>query len=156
MDKKLKMKIRPAKQEDINVLLKFEQELIKFERPFDPTLKKGVISYYDISKRIEDENSYVLLVESDNEIVGSGFADIVKSKPFLKHDYFISLGFFYVKENYRSKGVNKLILNGLIKWSKNRGLSEGRLSVYDKNINAKSAYLNYGFEPNLLEMKLKI
>ena len=39
---------------------------------------------------------------------------------------------------------------------KNRGLSEVRLCVYDKNINAKSAYLNYGFEPNLLEMRLKI
>jgi len=31
-----------------------------------------------------------------------------------------------------------------------------KLNVYDKNINAKSVYLKYGFEPNLLEMRLKI
>ena len=150
------MKIRSAINEDVKVLLKFEQELIKFERPFDSTLKNGRISYYDISKRIKAKNSHVLIVEDSGEIIGSGFADIVKAKPFLKHDHFIRLGFFYVKENFRSKGVNKLILNGLIEWSKSRGLAEVRLSVYDKNIDAKSAYLKYGFEPNLLEMRLKI
>jgi len=150
------MKVRPAREEEIQILLKFEQELVEFERPFDSTLKKGKISYYDIRSRINDKDSQVLVAEINDEIVGSGFGDIVKAKPFLKHEYITSLGFFYVKEEYRSIGVNKMILKELIKWSKKRGISEMKLNVYDKNINAKSVYLKYGFEPNLLEMRLKI
>ena len=150
------MKVRPAREEEIQILLKFEQELVEFERPFDSTLKMGKISYYDIRSRINDKDSQVLVAEINDEIVGSGFGDIVKAKPFLKHEYITSLGFFYVKEEYRSIGVNKMILKELIKWSKKRGISEMKLNVYDKNINAKSVYLKYGFEPNLLEMRLKI
>ena len=66
------MKIRSAINEDVKVLLKFEQELIKFERPFDSILKNGRISYYDISKRIKAKNSHVLIVEDSGEIIGSG------------------------------------------------------------------------------------
>ncbi len=150
------MRGRPAREEEIQILLKFEQELVEFERPFDSTLKMGKISYYDIRSRINDKDSQVLVAEINDEIVGSGFGDIVKAKPFLKHKLITSLGFFYVKEEYRSIGVNKMILKELIKWSKKRGVSEMKLKVYDKNINAKSVYLKYGFEPNLLEMRLKI
>ena len=46
------MKIRLARKEEIQILLKFEQELVEFERSFDSTLKEGKISYYDILSRI--------------------------------------------------------------------------------------------------------
>ena len=150
------MKVRPAKEEEIQVLLNFEQKLIEFEKPFDPTLKDGNISYYNILSKIKNKDSLVLVVEYNNEIIGSGFGDIIRAKPFLKHEYFTSLGFFYVKDEYRSKGVNKLIIKELIKWSKKRGVSEMILNVYDENTNAKAAYLKYGFKPNLLEMRMEI
>ena len=150
------MKIRLARKEEIQILLNFEQELVEFERSFDSTLKDGKISYYDILSRINSKDSCVLVADVNGELVGSGFIDIVKSKPYLKHKYFGSFGFFYVKKEYRGKGVNKSILSKLIEWSKTRNIYEVRLQVYDKNINAKSAYLKYGFEPNLLEMRLKL
>ena len=150
------MKIRLARKEEIQILLKFEQELVEFERPFDSTLKEGKISYYDILSRINSKDSCVLVADVNEELVGSGFIDIVKAKPYLKHKYFGSFGFFYVKKEYRGKGVNKSILSGLIKWAKYRDVNEVRLQVYDNNINAKSVYLKYGFEPTLLEMRLNL
>ena len=150
------MKIRQVKQEEISFLLKFEQELVEFERPFDSTLKDGKISYYDISSKINSKDSCVLVAEVNDEIVGSGFLDIVKAKPFLKHNYFGSLGFFYVRKEWRGRGINKAILKELVKWAKKRNIYEIRLQVYDKNTDAKSVYFKYGFEPTLLEMRLKI
>lgn len=150
------MKIRPVKKEEISLLLKFEQELVEFERPFDSTLKDEKISYYDISSKINSKDSCVLIAEVNDEIVGSGFLDIVKAKPFLKHNYFGSLGFFYVKQEWRGRGINKAILKELVKWAKKRNVYEIRLQVYDKNTDAKSVYFKYGFEPTLLEMRLKI
>tara|TARA_B110000444_G_scaffold118838_1_gene111749 strand:+ start:1901 stop:2353 length:453 start_codon:yes stop_codon:yes gene_type:complete len=150
------MKIRSARKQDIKALLQFEQELVEFERPFDSTLKEGLISYYDILSRIESDDSCVLVAEVNGELIGSGFIDILESKSYLKHKYYGKLGFFFVKEKQRGKGVNKSILNELIKWSGKRGVFEIRLDVYYENLDAKSAYLNYGFEPNLLEMRLKI
>ena len=150
------MKIRPVKKEEISLLIKFEQELVEFERPFDSTLKDEKISYYDISSKINSKDSCVLIAEVNDEIVGSGFLDIVKAKPFLKHNYFGSLGFFYVKQEWRGRGINKAILKELVKWAKKRNVYEIRLQVYDKNTDAKSVYFKYGFEPTLLEMRLKI
>tara|TARA_B100000780_G_scaffold79906_1_gene54313 strand:- start:5375 stop:5827 length:453 start_codon:yes stop_codon:yes gene_type:complete len=150
------MKIRRVKKEEISFLLKFEQELVEFERPFDSTLKEEKISYYDILSKINSKDSCVLVAEVNDKLVGSGFIDIVKAKPYLKHNYYGSLGFFYVKKEYRGRGVNKSILNGLIKWAKKSNIFEIRLQVYDKNSDAKSVYLKYGFEPTLLEMRLKI
>ena len=58
---------RAAIQEDLPILLEFEQGLINFERPFDPTLKDEKISYYDIkamilSDDVQNASSVLVLV----------------------------------------------------------------------------------------------
>jgi len=40
--------IRKATSTDLSVLLKFEQSLIAAERPMDPTIKDGLITYYRV------------------------------------------------------------------------------------------------------------
>ena len=42
------IEIRQATVEDIPTLKQFEQELIRYERPFAPNLKEDPISYYYI------------------------------------------------------------------------------------------------------------
>ncbi|MBN08768.1 MAG: GNAT family N-acetyltransferase [Flavobacteriaceae bacterium] len=150
------MNIRVASQDDLNILLELEQGIVKYERPYDSELNEGPINYYNLSELIKSENAQVLVVEINNEIVGSGFAEIRKAKPFMKYKKFIHLGFFYVKPRYRNMGVNKMIIKGLIKWSKSKGLRNIRLKVYNKNKNALQAYLKSGFKPTLLEMRLKL
>ena len=56
--------IREATLEDLSELLAFEQALINAERPFDPTLKKGEIHYYDIRQMILA--SIMWIVVNDN------------------------------------------------------------------------------------------
>jgi len=152
----MEIKIRPAKEEEIEILLEFEKGIVDTERPFDITLKDGEIHYYDLLELIRSPESEVVVAEMDGELVGSGYAQIRKADIFLKHTHFAYLGFMYVRPAFRGKGINQSLLEALIGWSKTKGISEIRLDVYDENIVAKNAYLKAGFKPIMLTMRRSI
>jgi len=148
--------IRKATQNDLPVLLQFEQGIITTERPFDPTLKEGHINYYDISEMIDSDMAEVLVAEIDTEIIASGYAKIVDAKPYRKYEQYSYLGFMFVAPEHRGKKVNRLIIDGLIHWSLSRGLTEIRLEVYAENAGAIRAYENAGFSQNIIEMRMDV
>jgi RimJ/RimL family protein N-acetyltransferase len=148
--------VRKANLTDLSVLLDFEQEIIEVERPMDPTLLDGRISYYDISELITSENSEVFVVEIDTKIVASGYAKIMEDKPYLEHDKQGYLGFMFVPEEFRGRGFNKLVLDALMSWCKDRGVFEIRLDVYDMNQAALRAYEKAGFKKHLINMRMNI
>ena len=147
-------RLRPATLDDLPILLTFEQGIVKTERAFDTTLKEGEIHYYDLAKMINNENAQVLVVETNSEIVASGFVQILDAEAFNKFDKYSSFRFMYVKETHRNKGLNKMILNGLIEWSDSKNIKEIKLNVYDENIPALNAYLKAGFKKTMVEMHL--
>ena len=147
-------RLRPATIEDLSILMTFEQGIVKTERAFDTTLKEGEIHYYDLAKLIDNENAQVLVVETNSEIVASGLVQILDTEAFNKFDKYSSFRFMYVKEAHRNKGLNKMILDGLIEWSDSKDIKEIKLNVYDKNIPALNAYLKAGFKKTMVEMHL--
>src|SRR6187551_2838283 len=106
-------KIRKASLIDLGQLLAFEQDLIKTERPFDPTLKADPINYYDLKSLLTSPLAEVVVAEADNKIIASGYARIDRSKPFLKHSTHAYLGFMYVLPEYRGQEINKKIMDAL-------------------------------------------
>lgn len=144
--------IRGANLNDLPTLLEFEQHIITAERPYDNYLKDDPISYYDLKKLILSEKSEVLVAEVSNKIVGSGYAQIKESKPYMMYDFYSYLGFMYVAHDYRGRGVNKLILNSLQEWSKAKNVYHCILDVYSDNQAAIRAYEKVGFKSNLIEM----
>lgn len=147
--------IRPAQKEDLPTLLKFEQGVIIAERPMAmETLKESKINYYDIAAMIDAKDVEILVAELDGQLVGSGYARIVDSKPYLKHAQHCYLGFMFVPIEYRGKGINQLIINRLKKWSISQNIHELRLEVYHNNPAAIRAYEKAGFSKNLLEMRI--
>jgi GNAT superfamily N-acetyltransferase len=147
---------RKATLEDLPTLLKFEQGVIETERPMDPTLKDGAINYYNISKLITSCDSEVYIVELDGDVVASGYALIKDDKHYLKHKKQGYLGFMFVKEEHRGKGLNKLIMDALLKWCKNQKVYEIRLNVYDTNPSAIRAYEKAGFSKHMINMRLNL
>jgi GNAT superfamily N-acetyltransferase len=139
---------------DLPVLITFEQGIVAAERPFDSTLKAGEIHYYDIAKMIQSDIAEVLVVETNGEVVASGFAEILETEPYNKFGKYSSFRFMYVKDAHRKKGLNKMILDGLIAWSDARGIKEIKLDVYDQNLPALYAYLKAGFKKTMVEMHL--
>ena len=150
------MIIRPATTEDLATLLTFEQGIIEYERPFDETLRKTPISYYDIAAMIDDPNVEVVVAEENEQLIGSGYAKIIQSKPYLTHPKHAYLGFMFVSEEARGKGVNQKIVAQLEEWAKLRGINEVRLDVYAENRAAVRAYEKAGFKKNLVEMRKPI
>ena len=150
------IKIREALPNDLEALLVFEQDLIKAERPFDPTVKPDPVYYYDLKAMLAAPHTKVVVAETENKIIASGYARIDKSKPFLKHQHHAYLGFMYVSPDYRGKGINKLIIDALKKWAASQNINEFRLEVYYDNTPAIKAYEKIGFSRYSLEMRFNL
>jgi len=148
--------VRMATLADLNILLAFEQEIIRAERPFDETLDKDPISYYDLRQLILSNEAEVMVAEEDSKIIGSGYALIRDAKPYLDHKKYTYLGFMYTHNDYRGKGINKTIVDALVQWSKAKGIHEIRLTVYNDNLPAIRAYEKVGFKKHILEMRVNV
>ena len=150
------VKIRKASLDDLEQLMIFEQDLIKTERPFDPTLKPDPIKYYDLKSLITSSLAEVVVAETDNKVIASGYARIDRSKPFLKHSTHAYLGFMYVLPEYRGQGINKQIMDALKDWAVSQNITEFSLEVYYDNISAIKAYEMIGFSRYILEMRYNL
>jgi GNAT superfamily N-acetyltransferase len=147
---------RPATNADLPKLGEFLQMLVEAERPFDPTLKEGEIFYYDLEAMIGDEQTAVLVIEVNGEIIGSGSAQIRSAKVYERHSLFGYLGFMFVTPEFRGKGINGLLLNNLKQWILSKGITELRLEVYSENSAAVSAYEKAGFKKLLTTMRCEL
>ena len=150
------IKIRKASLLDLGQLLAFEQDLIKTERPFDPTVKPDPVNYYDLKTMLTSPLAEVVVAETDNKIIASGYARIDRSKPFIKHSHHAYLGFMYVLPEYRGRGINKQIINALKNWAASQNITEFRLEVYYDNVSAIKAYEKIGFSRYSLEMRFNL
>lgn len=148
--------IRKASLNDLEQLLAFEQDLIRTERPFDPTIKADPVNYYDLKGMLTAAHVEVVIAETDNKIIASGYARIDKSKSFLKHEKHAYLGFMYVLPEFRGKGLNKRIIDNLKNWATSQHINEFRLEVYYDNVAAIKAYEKIGFSRYSLEMRYNL
>jgi ribosomal protein S18 acetylase RimI-like enzyme len=148
------IRIRKATFNDIETLRRFEQGVINTERPFDVTLKKGDIFYYDIEGMIESSHIELLVAELNDQLIGCGYSRIEKAKHYLQHPQHAYLGFMYVEPAYRGKGINKKIIDALKKWSLSQSIMEMRLDVYHDNSSAINAYEKAGFTKHMIEMRM--
>jgi ribosomal protein S18 acetylase RimI-like enzyme len=150
------IQFRTATLEDLPILYQFEQGIIIAERPFDPTLKRDPINYYDLKELVLSNDTKVLVAVINNEVIASGYAKILHGKSYHKHDDYAYLGFMFVKPEYRGKAIIQGIVNNLKLWAKANNLTEIRLEVYDDNNAAIRAYEKANFKKHMIEMRLLI
>jgi GNAT superfamily N-acetyltransferase len=149
------IKIRTATLADMDILLEFEQGVIKAERPFDVTLGTDPITYYNLEELIVSDDASLIVAEIKGEIIGSGYALIKPARHYLNHGFYSYLGFMFTLPEYRGRGVNTRIIERLKQWSYSKGLKEIRLTVYDENHGAIRAYEKVGFKKHIIEMRLQ-
>lgn len=145
---------REAKIEDLSQLLELEQCIIEAERPYDSELKTTSTFYYDLKELILSSDSHLVVAEVGHQLIGTGYAQIRASKECHKHSCHTYFGFMYVDPSYRGKGINAKIMELLMTWSKNRGVSNFYLDVYADNKAAIRAYEKVGFSASLVKMEL--
>ena len=154
----MKLTFRRATMADLHILRDFETKLDTHERKLEPTLKQhGVWEYFDIPKLIQDTSDKVLILiaEIDGQPIGCGFAQIKENEPYYIKPHYGYLTLIYVDESQRGKKIGGAILEQLVGWLHARGIDEITLIAYATNKGALKAYKKYGFEPYIVEMKLK-
>ncbi|HLS12435.1 MAG TPA: GNAT family N-acetyltransferase [Flavobacteriaceae bacterium] len=148
--------IRKARLVDMPILLKYEQEVIDYERAFNEDIEKEDAKYYNLHSLISGKDSAVFVGEIDGKIIATGYALIKEGLPQFVYDEYTYLGFMYVAPEYRGKGINAKIIQAALKWSEKRGIKHVRLQVYSENNSAIKAYEKLGFKTELQDMKLTI
>jgi GNAT superfamily N-acetyltransferase len=146
--------IREAKPGDLDALLQCEQGIVTYERPFDDTLREGEIHYYDLAAMITADDVYVVVAESGDKVVGSGYLRIEQGKAYQKFEQYAYVGCMFVLPEFRGRGVNAMVLAELEVWCRSKNITEMRLEVYTYNQAAIKSYEKAGFKPILTWMRL--
>jgi ribosomal protein S18 acetylase RimI-like enzyme len=150
------IKIREAGLEDLPVLLLHEQEVVKAERPLDPTIRNSDVIYYDLESLMANPRAIVLVACVGKKIIATGYALEKPARHYLDHETYAYLGFMYTDPAYRGRGINGKVISSLQKWANDAGLVEMRLHVYSENEPAIRAYEKVGFKPHMVEMRVRI
>lgn len=148
--------LRPATPEDLSRLRELEQEIIDSERPYDAFIRSENVTYYDLENLIADPGSYLIVVEAEKVIIGSGYAQIRQSKASHSYEQHCYLGFIYLEPEYRGQALGKTILDALKDWGIQQGMTHFLLDVYAKNVSAIRAYEKAGFSPLSVTMELAV
>ncbi len=150
------IKIRPAHLKDLDILLAFEQAIIEYERPMVTNMMTDKFHYYDLRELVISENAQVVVAEQNGQLIGSGYAKQERSRNYLINEFHSFLGFMYIAPEFRGMGINQLIIDNLIQWSKDRGLRVVCLTVFNENDSAVKAYQKLGFKKDIVEMRLAL
>ena len=146
------MILRPAQLQDLASLRVFEQGVIAAERPFALNLKAHDIHYYDIEALINDDDSALIVIEQEGELLACGYAKFQLAKPHIQPNKYAYLGFMYVVPEQRGKQLIDEVFKELMAWAADRGITAFELDVFSANESAIRAYKRLGFKPNLVQM----
>ncbi len=145
--------VRLATVADLPRLREFEQGVIDAERPYQPYLKDDPVHYYDLDHMIDANDVCLVVAEVDGHLVGSGYARVEESKPYIRYHQFGYLGFMFVVPQFRGQGVIQDIMAYLERWCLERGVGVLHLEVFADNARASRAYDKAGFAANLIDMR---
>ena len=140
------MWVRAATLDDIPKLLQFEQDLIEVERAYDPDLRPDDVHYYDLEALISSNDSELFVAHDGEHLLASGYVQLRDAKPIYAHTRVGYIGFVFVAESARGRGLAQLILESLCDWTRERGVSHVELGVYTDNAAAIALYEREGFQ----------
>ena len=95
----------------------------------------------------KDSDHDILVVETDNEVVGFVFLGVAETPPFPNHKkrrvaYIIDI---VVADAHRGKGLGTELIRAARGWGKDHGAEAMRLSVFPENLRAIQLYVENGF-----------
>jgi len=127
--------------------------MVEAERPYYAFIKETV-TYYDLEALIAEDDSHLLVVESEGKIIGSGYAQIRDSGTSYTYETLCYLGFIYLEPGHRGKAIGQTMLELLKDWGIAKGLAHFHLDVYADNESAIRAYEKAGFKKLTVKMEL--
>jgi ribosomal protein S18 acetylase RimI-like enzyme len=133
----------------VNLLL--EDELGQTREQFSAKLDQA---YIDAFNKIDaDTNQYLMIVEMEQEIVGTCHLTIMPSLTFMGSTR-MQIEAVRISEKYRGQHLGEWMMNAAMKYGKSKGASIIQLTTNKKRPKAKQFYERLGFEATHEGMKL--
>lgn len=110
--------------------------------------------YIDAFHRIDaDSNQYLMVVEDNNEIIGTCHLTIIPSLTFIGSTR-MQIEAVRVAEKYRGQKIGEWMIQNAISYGKSRGATIIQLTTNKRRLKAKNFYTKLGFEASHEGMKL--
>lgn len=156
------IKIRKAKITDFQQMLEIYKELDEMHRIEHPELfiepegEARPLEY--IQKQIGDEDKYLVVAETANQIVGFAECVVMESSsfPVIKKRKWVELNSLVVMKGWQGKGIGKMLLESVVTWSSEKKISRVELKVFTFNSDAERFYVNAGFKNLYSRMYLEL
>ncbi|MFP4119022.1 MAG: GNAT family N-acetyltransferase [Candidatus Woesearchaeota archaeon] len=160
------MKIRAAKQEDLQELLSLFIEYNTFlwtleskKESFFKEPKKQYQKYIlkSLQEMIRSKKQKILVAKTEGKIIGSvsGWVNKYENSLFEDDCRIGTLGYLIVKKEFQKKGISTELKNRLFEWFKKKNCEFVNLEVSNKNP-AKQIYERWGFEKYSEKMKIPL
>lgn len=149
--------IRKAKESDVSEIVALWKKTRNIHESFDSywSSKKGADKDYKnhIKKQILSKDSLVVVAENYGVIIGFSYGTVKEDIPIYSRKLF-KLGDLFVEEDFRGKGIAKLLLLEIERFGKKKKAAYLVESNAISNIRANKFYDKFGLK-ELVVMRVK-
>ncbi len=154
------IKIRYAVDSDKDSIIELLKEVLEVHSLIRPDIfKSGTTKYTkdEVENIINDKNRITLVALEDDTIVGYIMGIIKKTNNHTMHNFsYLYIDDICVNEKERGKGIGTMLFEYIKNISKELGLYEITLNVWEGNDKAKEFYKKLGLKIKEIEMELII
>jgi len=151
--------IRRADEKDVPTIVELNYALFQEDaRQRDPFMNLNwphEEGHEYFTKLLKSEKSLGLLAEVNAEAVGYLIGYMRRSSS-LRPVRLAELESMYVREEYRSQGVGRQLVERFLEWVKERGGERVSVTAYAANERAIAFYSKMGFTPKSLTLEVRL
>ena len=150
--------IRKAKIDDLIIIQELNNGLFELEKEnYDSTLTRNWPLTEEGKEYFTDliNNSYVIVAELDNNIVGY-LAGSINEKGSYEEVQYGEINNMFIKDKCRGLGIGKSLINNFKNYCKSNGINNLKVTASYKNKNAIEFYKKSGFEEFDLTLTTRI
>ena len=144
------VKIRKARQRDVEQVVQLWKEFMDFHRRYDPHFSRsrnGHLKFKDfVSKKISARNALVLVAQVNRRIVGYIIASIDAYVPVFIEKRYGAIYDLMVDSGFRRRGIGRRLVCEAREWFRKRGIKRMELSVAASNRLAVRFWSRVGFK----------
>lgn len=132
------MKLRKAVLSDITEITELWKDMMDFHQgqdgyyTLDENAKRSYQKY--VEENIRNKSKYLkVCLDDKNELIGYLFADIYEYPPIYPVKKYIEINEMVVRKDQRRKGIGKIMLQDVLDWAKEKGITRVECKVATLN-----------------------
>lgn len=149
--------IRCAFHSDLDAVLQLDQELIRHDLRYDPTLdpdwsfsEEGLAFFRN---RIAGEDGIVVVAVSAGEVVGYLCGGRCEAESYRRTGPMAEVDCMFLREEFRGRGVGEKMMERFLEWCRENGIVRVRVVACAESAGAVGFYRRMGFAPYDLVME---